>query len=179
MEFILRKRYTLPTDDISIKLSLRDVIKAAFVHFYLLRGGKQNEKSGFESYFLWVHHLLAHNTCEFYSIHLKWFLTCSQKVKGVKECKRISSHPRFLRRQIQNRNEGSFSLRSCVLEKLPLMNQDASSDTRLICVLISGGSNDLLKVDIFLLSIFLMNRSDTSQDLWLSFRTHSFFLFIP
>lgn len=119
-------------------------------------GGKQNEKSGFESYFLWVHHLLAYNTCEFYSIHLKWFLTCSQKVKGVKEFKMISRHPRFLRRQIQNHNEGRFSLRNRVSEELPLMNSEASSSIQLICVLLSVGSSDLPKVAFsFLVSSWL------------------------
>lgn len=54
MEFILRKRCTLPTDDISIKCSLRDVIKAAFVHFYLLRGENKMKKVD-----------LSHISCEF------------------------------------------------------------------------------------------------------------------
>lgn len=58
----------------------------------------------------------------------------------------ISRHPRFLRRQIQNHNEGRFSLRNRVSEELPLMNSEASSSIQLICVLLSVGSSDLPKV---------------------------------
>lgn len=54
----------------------------------------------------------------------------------------ISRHPRFLRRQIQNHNEGRFSLRNHGLEKLPLMNSEASSYIQLVCVLMSVDSSD-------------------------------------
>lgn len=58
----------------------------------------------------------------------------------------ISRHPRFLRRQIQNHNEGRFSLRNHGLEKLPLMNSEASSYIQLVCVLMSVDSSDFRRL---------------------------------
>lgn len=108
----------LPTDNPSIKPLTPRCHQSHICSFLFIMRKTRNEKSGSESYFLWVHHSLAYNTCEFYPIHLKWFLTCSQKVKGSKEFKMISRHPRFLRRQIWSGNAGMFSSRNWTFKKI-------------------------------------------------------------
>lgn len=104
---------------------------------------KEKEKNTFESYFLWVHHTLAHNICEFYSIHLKWFLTHRQQVKDCEEFKWSPGMQDFSRDSFQTASEVYFPLGIVHKKKLDLMTTYFSKEDRLIHVVKSIDSHIL------------------------------------